>query len=160
MTLKELREKAGLSQSEAAKTFGTNTRTWGSWERGERTPNPKRIKEIKEKLKKMDLSLMKTGLIMIDRLYDEDILFTAEQAFLIAKAAIEYQLAWYKSSNNNTYYNYEPEVLKETLKKLKKESFFDIEINANIEELVKKHVSFITFDDIVKVIERNTVFIY
>ena len=37
--LKELREKAGLTQGKAAEAFNVPVRTYGSWERNERQPD-------------------------------------------------------------------------------------------------------------------------
>lgn len=37
--IKELREKAGLTQSKAAEVFDVPVRTYGSWERNERQPD-------------------------------------------------------------------------------------------------------------------------
>lgn len=53
MSLKEMREAAGLTVLEAAKVLGFPVKTWESWENGERTPAPFIEKQIVEKLKKI-----------------------------------------------------------------------------------------------------------
>ncbi len=53
MTLKELREAAGLTIQEAAKVLGFPLKTWESWESGERKPAPFIEKQIADKLMKM-----------------------------------------------------------------------------------------------------------
>lgn len=48
--IRELREAAGLTQSEAAELLDMNENTFGSYERGERTPTYKKMDKIREVL--------------------------------------------------------------------------------------------------------------
>jgi len=51
--IRELRTKAGLTQREAADKLGLNLNTFGSYERGERTPDYKTMDHIREVLGKL-----------------------------------------------------------------------------------------------------------
>lgn len=50
--LTDLRDRLGLTQTEAAKKVGASFRAWSDWERGKRKPHPVFIKIIKEELGK------------------------------------------------------------------------------------------------------------
>ena len=160
--IKELRLELGLSREELAKELLISPRTLMGWETGET-----KIKAMTEKLVLYKLENMvkekkpKTGLIMLDGLMEERNLFTAEQAALIARSAIIYQLAWFKTNDPNGYYIYTPEILEETLPRICPEIFADIDTGKiNAEELIKKEISFISMKDISDMIQRKSVFIY
>lgn len=160
--IKELRLELGLSREELARELLISPRTLMGWETGET-----KIKAMTEKLVLYKLENMvkekkpKTGLIMLDGLMEEKNLFTAEQATVIARAAIIYQLAWFKTNDPDEYYIYTPEILEDTLTKICPEIFADIDTGEiDAEELIKKDVSFISTKDIVDMIQRKSVFIY
>lgn len=161
--IKELRLELGLSREELAKELLISPRTLMGWETGEVKPKAMTEQLILYKLENMvkEKNRQRTGLIMLDNLMDYKAMFTAEQAEIIAKAAIEYQLAWYKANNPADTYNYTPEILAETLKKISPEWFKEIDTgDIDAEELIKKEIAFINIKTISKLIEKNSVFIY
>lgn len=48
--LTALRDRLGLSQTEAALKVGVTLKAWGDWERGDRTPHPAFQALIRERL--------------------------------------------------------------------------------------------------------------
>ena len=121
-----------------------------------------KIKKINMVIEKMENMLKehnssKTGLNMLDKFYDDELLFTAEQALIVAKAVICYQLSWYKTKN---YYKYTPEILEKTLNDLSIDSIRKLSIDLDIDELVEKKVAFISIKQIEEIIDISSIFIY
>lgn len=136
--IKEKRIELGISQSKLSKLLDIPKRTIESWDstKDKRYPQPWIEKLV---LEKMDsINRKKSGLKMLDEIQECKVLFTNKEASNLAKLAIKYQLEYYKKTNE--YYNYTPEILEKTLKKISPKNMGDkpltvVEIIKRIEDL-------------------------
>lgn len=116
--IKKLRLELGLSQVEMAKKIGVGVSTWEFWEMG-RSPRPTILEPlIISKLKDMikEQNKFRSGFILLDEVSSEDISFNRKEAFILAKAAIIFQIKYYKNNPEEPFYNYDLDDLKERLK--------------------------------------------
>lgn len=158
--IRKLRKSLGKSREEMAEVFNIKKRTWDGSERGD--VKIKKINMVIEKMENMlkEHNSSKTGLNMLDKFYDDELLFTAEQALIVAKAVICYQLSWYKAHKTKNYYKYTPEILEKTLNDLSIDSIRKLSIDLDIDELVEKKVAFISIKQIEEIIDISSIFIY
>ena len=116
--ISKLRIELGLSQAEIAKKLGFGVSTWEFWEMG-RTPRPTALEPlIISKLKDMikEQHKFRSGFMLLDEVSSEDISFNRKEAFILAKAAIIFQIKYYKNKPEEPFYNYDLDDLKERLK--------------------------------------------
>lgn len=116
--IKKLRLELGLSQVEMAKKIGVGVSTWEFWEMG-RSPRPTVlepliISKLKDMIKQQNKS--RSGFILLDEVSDKDISFNRKEAFILAKAAIIFQIKYYKNNPEEPFYNYDLDDLEERLK--------------------------------------------
>lgn len=136
--IKKLRLELGLSQVEMAKKIGVGVSTWEFWEMG-RSPRPTVLEPlIISKLKDMikQQHKFRSGFMLLDEVSDKDILFNRKEAFILAKAAIIFQIKYYKNNPEEPFYNYDLDDLKERLKLININKFKEKNTLADIAEVI------------------------
>ena len=156
--IKELRKRLGISREDFIKIFPVKIRTLQAWELNISPPKDIVAKLLIERLEEM--ANKKSYKFEMLKGLNPKILFTAKQAVDIAKATIEYQLAWYKQNNIQKFNEYTPEILEETLKRLDISNIKKLDKNLNIQELIEKEVAFINIEQIEMFIKKSSIFIY
>lgn len=123
----------GLSRATFCKEFNIPIRTVEDWDNEKLSSYPKKWVEslIIEKLKSMD---KRSGLKMLDAIRDCEIVFDKQEAANLARLAIKCQIEYYKKTNE--FYNYTPEILEDTLKKINPQNMGDEPLT--VEEIIKK----------------------
>lgn len=136
--IKKLRLELGLSQVEMAKKIGVGVSTWEFWEMG-RSPRPTVLEPlIISKLKDMikERNKFRSGFMLLDEVSDKDISFNRKEAFILAKAAIIFQIKYYKNNPEEPFYNYDLDDLKERLKLININKFKGKNTLADIAEVI------------------------
>lgn len=136
--IKKLRLELGLSQVEMAKKIGVGVSTWEFWEMG-RSPRPTVLEPlIISKLKDMikEQNKFRSGFMLLDEVSDKDISFNRKEAFILAKAAIIFQIKYYKNNPEEPFYNYDLDDLKERLKLININKFKEKNTLADIAEVI------------------------
>lgn len=136
--IKKLRLELGLSQVEMAKKIGVGVSTWEFWEMG-RSPRPTVLEPlIISKLKDMikQQNKFRSGFMLLDEVSDKDISFNRKEAFILAKAAIIFQIKYYKNNPEEPFYNYDLDDLKERLKLININKFKEKNTLADIAEVI------------------------
>lgn len=136
--IKKLRLELGLSQVDMAKKIGVGVSTWEFWEMG-RSPRPTVLEPlIISKLKDMikQQNKFRSGFILLDEVSDKDISFNRKEAFILAKAAIIFQIKYYKNNPDEPFYNYDLDDLKERLKLININKFKEKNTLADIAEVI------------------------
>lgn len=136
--IKKLRLELGLSQIEMAKKIGVGVSTWEFWEMG-RSPRPTVLEPlIISKLKDMikQQNKFRSGFMLLDEVSDKDISFNRKEAFILAKAAIIFQIKYYKNNPDEPFYNYDLDDLKERLKLININKFKEKNTLADIAEVI------------------------
>lgn len=136
--IKEKRIQLGISQAKLSELLDIPKRTIENWDSEKNTRYPAKWMENLI-LEKMDsLTRKKSGLKMLDNIQDCEAVFSGKEAANLARLAIKCQLAYYKDTIE--YYNYTPEILEETLKRITPKNMGDepltvAEIIQQIEDL-------------------------
>lgn len=136
--IKKLRLELGLSQVDMAKKIGVGVSTWEFWEMG-RSPRPTVLEPlIISKLKDMikQQNKFRSGFMLLDEVSDKDISFNRKEAFILAKAAIIFQIKYYKNNPDEPFYNYDLDDLKERLKLININKFKEKNTLADIAEVI------------------------
>lgn len=141
--IKEKRIELDISQARLSELLHIPKRTIENWDSDKNSRYPSEWME-KLILEKMDsLTKKKSGIILLDAIQDCEAVFSSKEAASLARLAIKCQLAYYKDTN--VYYNYTPEILEETLKRITPKNMGDKPL---------------TVAAIIQKIENLTVFIY
>lgn len=136
--IKKLRLELGLSQVEMAKKIGVGVSTWEFWEMG-RSPRPTVLEPlIISKLKDMikQQNKFRSGLMLLDEVSDKDISFNRKEAFILAKAAIIFQIEYYRNNSKEPFCNYDLDDLKERLKLININKFKEKNTLADIAKVI------------------------
>ena len=118
--LQNLRLELGMSQSEIAKKLGFGVSTWEFWEMGRPVRPAALEKLIIEKLKSMikKQKQFRSGFMLLNEVSDKEVTFSRKEAFVLAKAAIVFQINYYKCNPEADYIIYDIEDLEMRLKLL------------------------------------------
>lgn len=136
--ISKLRIELGLSQAEIAKKLGFGVSTWEFWEMG-RTPRPTALEPlIISKLKDMikEQNKFRSGFILLDEVSDKDISFNRKEAFILAKAAIIFQIEYYKNNPDAPIIIYDIDDLKERLEIININKFKEKNTLADIAKVI------------------------
>ena len=78
----------------------------------------------------------RSGFMLLDEVSSEDISFNRKEAFILAKAAIIFQIKYYKNNPEEPFYNYDLDDLKERLKLISLNKFKEKNTLADIAEVI------------------------